>query len=146
MMKLNWGHKIAIVYGIFMTFMITMLIVSMQYDNELVNEDYYARELLLQGQIDASGNMAAAPFQVELASANGLVEVQFTGLSAKAHPTGDVRLYKPDDATLDESHSLLLDTQNRMTIVPRGLRGRYKVSVRFDIDGKDYYAEKQIVL
>ncbi len=145
-MKLNWGHKIAIVYLSFMAFMITMLVVSLQYDNELVNEDYYAREMLLQGQIDASGNMARAPFQVDFTSLNGQVEVLFIGLPEDALPKGDVRLYKPDDASLDESHVIKLNSNDMMTITPRGLRGRYKLSVRFEVDGKDYYAEKQIVL
>lgn len=145
-MKLNWGHKIAVVYISFMAFMITMLVVSLQYDNELVNEDYYAREMLLQGQIDASGNMAHAPFHVDFTPVNGQVEVQFFGLPGGAQPHGDVRLYKPDNASLDESHVIKLNSNDMMTITPRGQRGRYKLSVRFEMDGKDYYAEKQIVL
>jgi hypothetical protein len=146
MKKLNWGHKIAIVYLSFMGFMITMVVISTQHNHELVTDDYYAKEVMLQGTIDASKNMAGAPFQLELAQKDGKFELQFVDLEPTAKPEGKVMLYKPDNILLDEEHVLALDVTQRMTIVPVGGQGRYKMSVRFSIDGRDYYVEKNLFL
>lgn len=145
-MKLHWGHKIAIVYSLFAGFMIFMLVLSMQEKHELVTENYYENELAVQGRIDADKNMKAADFKVDISSKNREILLSFKGLPSGEIPTGKVNLYKPDDISLDESMEVKLDRDKNMMIKPVGDRGRYTVSIRFEVSGKDYYTEKQIVL
>ena len=145
-MKLHWGHKIAIVYSLFAGFMIFMLILSMQEKHELVTENYYNNEMAVQGRIDADKNMKEANFQVDISTINKEILVSFNGLPSGESPSGTVDLYKPDNLNLDETIEMELDAGNKMLIQPLGDHGRYKVSVRFKLLGKDYYTEKQIVL
>ncbi len=145
-MKLNFGHKIAIVYVSFMLFMLGLLYFSLQMDHELVTDQYYVKELAFQGKKDAWHNLQAADFGVNLRTANKTVIIEFTDLPVGANPVGELVLYKPDKADLDETHALTLNGNNAMLITPRGDHGRYKVSVRFQLDGKDYYAEKELLL
>ncbi|MCA1752004.1 MAG: FixH family protein [Cryomorphaceae bacterium] len=144
-MKINFGHKIAIVYTIFAVGMTSMLIMSMQYDHELVTEDYYENEVKYQGRKDAFHNMENAPFTAAVSHSDGKISINFSGLPANMAPTGTVSLYKPDKAALDEEHVLALDDKGTMNIVPRGIRGRYKVHVRFEAGGTDYFIKKEIV-
>jgi hypothetical protein len=144
-MKIHFGHKIAIVYLAFMLFMLGLLYMSLQMDHELVTDQYYEKELAFQGRKDAWTNLQDAPFSVHISKEQGAFAIRFTHLPEGAQPTGEVSLYKPDNAGLDEQHPLVLD-HGTMTIVPRGAQGRYKVSVRFELDGRDYYTEQDLLL
>lgn len=146
-MKLHWGHKIGIVYALFAGSMIFMLILSRQEKHELVNENYYENELAVQNRLTADKNLKTADFGVDITSANKQILVSFKELPSDGDvPTGTVMLYKPDDSSLDQTIDVKLNAENEMLIQPRGNHGRYKVSVRFKMSGKDYLKEKQIVL
>ena len=145
-MKLHWGHKIGIVYTLFAGFMIFMVLKSRTEKHELVTENYYENELVIQDRLDANRNLNAAVFNVDISSSNQEILVSFDGLPSGDLPAGTVSLYKPDDSRLDQSLDMLLDGNNKMLIKPLGDHGRYTVSVRFKIAGTDYYKEKHIVL
>lgn len=145
-MKLNWGHKIGIVYTLFVLFMLFMLYLSLQKKHELVTENYYQRELVYQDKIDADRNLQNADFHVEISSYNQLITVRFDSLPSTNLTDGMVNLYKPDDSRLDEALTMKLDSDNEMIIQPKGTHGRYKVSVSFTLSGKAYYTEKSILL
>ena len=146
MKKLHWGHKIGIVYTLFALFMIFMVLKSRTEKHELVTENYYENEVALQGKLDANNNLNTAAFNVNISSANHEILVSFDDLPSGDIPAGTVSLYKPDDSRLDETMAMLLDGNNKMLIKPLGNHGRYKVSLRFNISGTDYYKEKQIML
>lgn len=145
-MKLNWGHKIAIVYTLFVGFMVFMLVLSMQEDHELVTQDYYEQELQVQKRIDASKNLGDADLDVEITPSNGELFIRVKGIDAPQKTKGIVKLYKPDDSSLDESIGLQLDESGRMIIKPKGKKGRYTISLDFEVDGTPFYREKDILL
>lgn len=143
-MKLNFGHKIAIVYTIFAVSMVGILIMSMQYDHELVTENYYENELKYQGKKDAFDNLNNAPFKAEFVQSQDDIRLVFKDLPSDISPTGTLSLYKPDAARYDEHHEIALDGGAGMSIVPRG-RGRYKAEARFKAGGTDYYLTTDII-
>jgi hypothetical protein len=145
-MKLNWGHKIAIVYTLFAGFMIVMLLKSRQFSHELVTEQYYQAEMGLQADLNANANLHEAEFKVWIEPGDGQIEIRFTGLEPGVVPTGEIGLYRPDDAALDETHALHLDTQATMVLIPKAKAGRYQVSVRFEINGESYFKQQNLVL
>jgi hypothetical protein len=145
-MKLNWGHKIAIVYMLFMAFIIFMVVLSSSHDHQLVSENYYENEMAVQGTIDASKNMAGAPFNVLISETDGAILLAFADFKGREVSEGTVNLYKPDNRALDEEHPLVLNISDEMQIMPKGYRGRYKVSVSFVSEGVRYYKEQNIIL
>jgi hypothetical protein len=145
-MKLNWGHKIAIAYTAFAGFMIFMLILSMQEDHELVTENYYENELAVQQRIDADKNLNESDLILSITSNSGNIVLNLKGLSKEDSVSGTVELYKPDDASLDETHELKLTESGLMVIKPLGNRGRYKVQVSFEVNAQRYFREQQILL
>ena len=145
-MKLHWGHKIGIVYTLFAGFMIFMVLKSRTEKHELVTENYYANELIIQDRIDANANLNAATFNVEITRINHEILVSFDNLPSSDIPAGTVSLYKPDDISLDQTMVMKLDRENKMRITPLGNHGKYKVSLMFKISGIEYYKEKNIVL
>ncbi|MCA1761406.1 MAG: FixH family protein [Cryomorphaceae bacterium] len=145
-MKLNWGHKIAIVYTLFAGFMVFMVILSMQEDHELVTEDYYQQEKMVQTRIDGNANLNASPMELDILSREGNILLAFKGLGESELLEGKVNLYKPDNAALDESHPLIIDENAEMHILPKGSAGLYRVSVSFEINGATFYKTKDISL
>lgn len=145
-MKLNWGHKIAIVYTLFAGFMVFMVILSFQEDHELVTEDYYNQEKMVQTRINGNANLNASPFELDILSSEGSISLAFKGLGEAELAEGRVTLYKPDNSTLDESHPLILDEKAEMHILPKGTNGLYRVSVSFEIDGASYFKTQDISL
>ena len=51
-MKLNWGHYIVITFTAFVLLIGFMVYRSFQHNNDLVADDYYAKELQFQDVID----------------------------------------------------------------------------------------------
>lgn len=146
-MKLNWGHKIAIVYSLFAAFMIGMLILSTTYDHELVTEDYYAKELAFQDKIDAGDNLTNADFGVEVKKVDGVLKLIFDRLPEGNEISGEVKFYKPNDEKMDESHPIILTGTSRDMELPSvGKSGRYKVQISFTLDGKAFYKEQELML
>ena len=145
-MKLNWGHKIAIVYTIFVGFMVFMLVLSMQEDHELVTQDYYEQELQVQKKIEANKNLKNAGYIVEITPSNGELIIQLQGIKSPQNTVGKIHLYKPDDSSLDESIDLNINEAGAMTIKPKGKGGRYTVSLDFEVGGVPFYREKDILL
>lgn len=143
---MNWGHKIAIVYIAFAAGMVAMLIYSKTFSHELVTEDYYQKELHYQEHIDAKENLLNAPFTIDMHADAGTVLVTFNGLPEGSGVHGRVNLYKPDNQAFDQSMELVLTEGNLMVIEPMMRRGRYRVEVSVEIDGKPYLSERQVVL
>jgi len=144
---MNWGHKIAIVYGLFVAFMIGMLVMSTNYDNDLVTEDYYAKELAYQDKINAGQNLAQANIDVEVKMIDGKLKLLFDHLPASQTVSGEVTFYKPDDQKMDETHPIIMGANSsEMEISSKGKHGRYKVQVTFEMEGKTFYKEQELVL
>ncbi|MGB6036573.1 MAG: FixH family protein [Cryomorphaceae bacterium] len=144
---MNWGHKIAIVYGLFVAFMIGMLVMSTNYDNDLVTEDYYAKELAYQDKIDAGQNLVQANFDVEVKMIDGKLKLVFDQLPSAKTVSGEVKFYKPDNQKMDETHPIIMEVNSsEMEISSKGKHGRYKVQVTFELEGKSFYKEQELVL
>ena len=55
---MNWGYKILLTVIIFILVMVFFVYVSMQQKNELIENNYYEKELAYQSKIDASARLA----------------------------------------------------------------------------------------
>ena len=53
---MNWGTRIIIMYVGFVALIITLVVVSMRQQVDLVTPDYYAKELKYQTNIDKTKN------------------------------------------------------------------------------------------
>ena len=53
-MKINWGYRILLVYGVFVLGIMILVFKSTQQKFDLVQKDYYAEELKFQNVINAT--------------------------------------------------------------------------------------------
>jgi hypothetical protein len=145
MIQLNWGHKLAIVIVLFLVAMLAMVFYAARQDNEMIDENYYQKELGYQDLIDAQKNLLAV-------TANNIVsqdmdEVIFTlpigtfeGLDS-----GRVELLRTDAERLDRFLDLRPDGTNRRSIAKAELSaGVYRARIRWTSKGVPYYKEESV--
>lgn len=147
-MKWNWGTGIVVAIvgfiGFILYFVITMSTDS-KYRHDLVTEEYYAKEMLYQQEIDAETNttLLDAPITGSKTS-EGWVLVFPTSV-APAKVQGTVSLYRPSNEKLD--FELPLELIDHKLLIPdaRLLDGRWNITISWTYDDKPFMYKKSIV-
>ncbi|MEZ4984250.1 MAG: FixH family protein [Saprospiraceae bacterium] len=142
----NWGTGIFLTYTIFALALFFTVYKSTQYDNSLVVDDYYAKDLAYQEQYDRLQNSALLPEKVKLgwASAEKKVTLDFPDDLA-ANVAGTAFFYRPDNKSLDWSVPLRVDAEGLQTIdLSKSPAGRWKLQCAWEADGKTYFDERII--
>ncbi|MEZ5017551.1 MAG: FixH family protein [Flavipsychrobacter sp.] len=146
MKKLNWGARIAILYGSFMALIIALVIGSMKQDSSLVADDYYQQELVYQELIDASKNQATLSSPLAIRAEEHEVYIDFPEEMVTAMKSGNVYFYSPINKLWD--HKVEFNNSNPLVSVSREqlVNTRYVVKVDWEVDGKRYYQESEVTL
>ncbi|WP_374959844.1 FixH family protein [Gilvibacter sp.] len=145
--KLNWGTGLVIgmllFIGFILYFVITMMTDS-KYDHELVVEDYYKQELILNQQLEAKQNLAtlSGPIVSKRAPQGWILE--FPEELNKENTKGTVFLYRPSDKHLDSDFPLVLSESNLLIPETRLLDGRWNIKVSWEYQGKPFLYETTI--
>ena len=140
-MKFNWGHGIFVFYVFFVTTLVVVVIKSRTFDNSLVDENYYARDINYQQEYDRRSNSNALTDPLRLVATKGGYELQFpvTGLK---EVTGTLHLYRPSSKKDDRRLPLTVLEDGSMRLPLKGMKpGRYEAIVEWSADGVGYYDE-----
>lgn len=140
-MKFNWGHGIFAFYVFFVATLVVVVIKSRTFDNSLVDENYYARDINYQQEYDRRSNSSALTNPLRLVAAKGGYELQFpvTGLKKV---TGSLHLYRPSTKHDDRRLPLAVREDGGMVLPLQGMTpGRYKAIVEWSVDDVGYYDE-----
>ncbi|HAW51282.1 MAG TPA: cytochrome C oxidase Cbb3 [Flavobacteriales bacterium] len=139
-MKLNWGHYIFISFALFVLLILYMVYRSYQSDNDLVTEDYYAKELKYQNVIEKSKRADGLKQDITWVNdPSGIKIIYPPGLN---NIKGVINLYRPSDKDLDFKIDIKQDTSNSQ-IIPMSMlhRGKYNVQVDWSHESVDYFTE-----
>lgn len=145
-LKLNWGFKIALLYGGFVALIVVLVSRSMHQQIDLVAKDYYAQEIKYQHTIDAGKNQAALSTPVALSMAADKLTLtfpkEFEGKASKVHALFYSPVNAMWDKTVDQSIS------SNVMEVPRAdfKNTTYKVKLNWECEGKNYYQESELQL
>lgn len=144
-MKMNWGTGIAIFLGLFMTFILTMVVKAHQIESDLYAEDYYSQEVNYQGTIDAisRGNIYSDSVEFRMNEAGNL-EVYCPVSLLNANELL-LHFYRPDNASLDRN--IKLSNQKQSPIIINGkdlVRGRYTLELTWKLAGEDYQIAEEL--
>ncbi|WP_337042338.1 FixH family protein [Emticicia sp. 17c] len=145
---MNWGHKIGILYGLFVVFMLTLVTLCIkQKDISLVSDDYYKKEIAYQAEIEKQHNAAglSVPVSIKYDSNTQSVGINFPENQQGA--TGKIQFYRPADAKKDFNLALNLGTTATQQIpVATLLKGLWVVKIEWEKSGIQYSTEEKIVL
>lgn len=142
-MKWNWGTGITLVYTGFVVFMLSMVYFSVQQEFDLVTPDYYEDELKYQEVIDGINNAGTLGKAMVIEIGENAINVTLPMDVIDA--SGKVKIYRPDNASLDLIVPLSLD--GKIAIGREKLKsGLYKVKASWSKDGKPFFMEQPMFI
>ncbi len=147
MKKLSWGTNIAIVYTLFALGIIALVFVFMGQDVGLVTNDYYAKEIRYQDQIDKMNRTKALPKQLDISIEPVTLKFVFPKIFKADEYEGKIKLYRPSDKTKDFTVNISPDSTRTQYIRTDNLaKGLWKVQVDWIAKGNSYFNEKIIMV
>lgn len=148
-MKINWGTGIVIAFAVFMVF-IMFFVFRVQsdslYDNELVVEEYYKQERVLQSQLDKEQNAVSLQHKVHIQDTGKEIQIEFPEGFDINKITGKVFLYRPSSQKLDFEIPISLSA--RHLLIPKSdlAGGRWDITVDWQYNGKGYINKQMLNL
>lgn len=144
---MNWGNKLLVTFIVFGTGMGVLVYKSMNTTYELVEKDYYKKELRYQEVIDGSNRANALSAAASLQQADRGIVLQFPEEMKNQVVTGSVLFYCAYNQKLDKTFDLAINKEgfqvfNNAQVAP----GNYTVKIGWNSNGKDYYTEKTLTV
>ena len=145
-MKINWGYKILIVYGVFVIGMLTLVFLSSKENKDLVSENYYEEEIKYQHIIDESANTASLSSDPLINRNNNVVNITFPEEFTHEKTDGEWVLYYAADKSKDVQGKLNVINGKYSIEIPDYATGTYQLILNWRAAEKKYYFEKAITL
>jgi hypothetical protein len=142
---MNWGNKLIVAFFIFAAGMAFMVYQAVSTDFELVEKDYYKKELRYQEVIDRKEATAKLSDNIALLKDEQTIILQLPTEMQNKSIAGDILFYCAQESKKDKSFTLLVDSNAKQVIALDKLDPcYYKVKISWSADGIMYYAEKDI--
>ena len=145
-MKFHWGHGIFVFYVFFVATLVVVVIKSRTFDNSLVDENYYARDINYQQEYDRRLNSNSLAEPLRIVAADGGYELRFPRIGP-GKVAGTVHLYRPSTNEDDRRLPLMVLDDGTMPLPLKGMNpGRYSAIVEWRANGVDYYDELDLTV
>lgn len=146
-MKFNWGTGIFIVLTVFFLGIITFFIFIKNLDINLVEDNYYDKELAYQEKIDRMSNTAALPEKIKLIKSDKMLVIKFPENGTELPVTGNIHFYRPSNPDKDFKVDLSLTKTFHQAINVGDLDpGRWIIKIDWEMEGKGYYFEEALFI
>jgi hypothetical protein len=143
---MNWGYRIFFSFIVFIAIIITMVVISMNQDINLVAEDYYKQEIAYQDQIERIRRTSSLEKQPEISydTQSGMVTIEFFSESVES---GDILFFRPSDSNQDKLIAFPSAADGKVIVPVKGWHsGLWKVKLNWSESGEEYYFEKDLNL
>ena len=143
----NWGHGIILALGLFIAFILFMILVfpNGQQNADMVSDDYYSDELNYQEVIDAKKNANLLIDSLQYQQLASGIKVNFPQSISPEKGQIHFDLYRTNDSNLDVQKDLTLDSQKSFSIPKQILSpGSYTLKVKWNQDKKPYQIDYDV--
>ncbi len=140
-MKFNWGTGIVIAFALFIAFILSYVFKVQsndKYDHELVVEDYYKKEALVQVDIEKQQNANALTNKVIIKNITEGVKIEFPVDFDYSKINGKVSLYRPSSQKLDFEIPISLSSPHLLIPKSNLASGLWDISIDWEYDGVKY--------
>jgi len=145
--KLNWGTGILIGIIVFVVISITMTVIFMTQDVNLVTDKYYENSLQYQVEIDKQSRTKSLNEQVKINFNGEVINILFPSAYLDKNISGEIYFYRPSNPSLDFKVLLLMSTEgNQIIPVERLEKGFWRIKLNWTMDGNGYYNERAITI
>lgn len=146
MKKISWGTGILIGIIVFVVISVSMTIIFMMQDVNLVTDTYYENSLQYQDEIDKQNRTLALNEEVIINFNGELISISFPSNYLNKKVSGEIDFYRPSDPKLDFKLPLQLVEGNQIIPVQRIQKGFWRLKLNWIMDGNGYYNEKAITI
>lgn len=147
--KSFWGKGIVILYSGFVLFILSFVFFSVGQDFELVESDYYQKELNYQKQIDrmrSTEQLTEKPVYAYIPTQN-MMTVKFPESLYKNGVKGTISFFRPSSKEHDFDISLSLDSSGLQLVdLIDCIPGKYKFKLLWTNNSTEYYIEDMIFI
>jgi len=143
---MNWGHKILLVYIVFVAGIMFLVFKSSSQKMDLVTTDYYAKELKYQQKIDAMNKVNQLSGAVKYEMKEDRLTIVFPKDFAGKKITGDVLLYCPSNEDKDVTQNFSVQDNSVLVPVSINSKGLYELQLTWQAGETSYYFEKKLVI
>lgn len=146
MIKFNWGTGIFLVITLIFGGVIAFFIYSSTLDINLVEKNYYEKELVYEQRMAKTRNADNLPEKIAIESLADRLVLHFPDTVRNSGLTGSVLFYRPSDESKDFSLPIALDDSLCMVIEKaRLIPGKYLVKIEWKMFGASYYQEETLI-
>ncbi|MCK5846885.1 MAG: FixH family protein [Bacteroidales bacterium] len=150
-MKFNWGTGIFIFLAFFVLSMIGLVILTAQYEVNLVTPDYYPKGITYQDQINKEARTRDLSEELTVSQDNNTILVHFPKIYNKqvlnSDIEGNILLFFPKSYRFDKNYIINLDSTFAHTIRKDSITwGRCIIKVDWKVNNIEYYQEKEIMI
>ncbi|HAA22991.1 MAG TPA: hypothetical protein DCR93_28845 [Cytophagales bacterium] len=144
-MKINWATRIALFLGAFIVFIGYLVYRTTQVNIDLEADNYYAKEVAFQEQIDKEQNLASLGEEVKLQQLKGEVAILLPATLRGKDAEGSVVFMRPQDKRMDRDFDFTPDSMGKLLISTADMvPGNYKVQIDWTSEGTAYYYESSL--
>ena len=145
-MKNNWGTYIAIVYIIFAGSMIFMLLRSCGVSNDLIEENYYNKELQFKAFKKFSQEAIDKGLVPELVKDNTFLIWQFDSV-ANQNMTGTILYKHLNEPNYDVEFPFKLNAQKQLKETKTSFnKGLYQMEMFWTLDSDTFYYQSEVAI
>ena len=145
-MKFNWGHKILMVYLIFVCGILLLAFKSSQQKFDLVQQDYYGAELKYQSVINATKHASELGADLGVLVRGSYLQITLPPTFKKSETNGIAHLYCIADEKGDMTKQIKSMNGEFALEMLTTMKGNYTLKLTIQHEGVDYYFEKKIML
>lgn len=143
---MNWGYRIILVYIIFISGIVYMVVRASAQKTDLVRTDYYEEELKYQETIDATENANALTARLQCTVKNDTMYLLFPEEMKNTAVSSKLWLYCIADEDKDIKLTAETTTGQIALPLPAANKGMHDMKVNWTANGKSYYFEEKILL
>lgn len=140
---MNWGKGILIVIITFISAMLGMVFYSFQQTNELVEKNYYEKELKYQQKIDASSRLNKIE-KNSLIELNKSITIKLPAGTFENYESGKIECIRYDNSISDRTFLSKPNSDGIIVLENNWERGNYLIRISWINNSISYYREENI--
>ncbi|WP_027003242.1 FixH family protein [Hugenholtzia roseola] len=149
---MNWGHGIAIFYGLFMAGILSLVYLSAQENIDLVTKDYYQEEIRYQQRINQMQNAQKNPIEVVLEKQTLTLTFpqkateEQAAVAQNSGRSGKITFFRPSDAKYDFEVALAEKGAQQIISTAKMEKGLWRAKIYWQQAGEAFYQEQTLTI
>lgn len=144
---MNWGNKLLVTFLVFGAGMGYLVFRAMSTNFELVEKDYYKKELRYQQVIDGTARANSLSSAVTIQQSGNDILLQMPEEMKTAEVKGTAWFYCAYNSKNDRKFDVQLNNEAVQRIQGKRIAaGTYTVKIDWTANGQSYYAEKKVTI